>query len=81
VTPTLKSRVPDTSQDQERVIATAPNTFAAGWNARCDNRPFDRKSSAEWKNGWKLADGCDSRGRVPFNGYHTDSRSKLHSIR
>ena len=43
------------------------DTFAAGWNARCDKQPFDTTKPADWKQGWKDADRTDAAERVPFN--------------
>jgi hypothetical protein len=48
-------------------MANFPNTFAAGWNARCGNKPFEKKASGDWQDGWKFANDCEPRGRVPFN--------------
>jgi hypothetical protein len=37
------------------VNVVTPHTFAAGWNAACDDGPLDRRENADWKAGWRQA--------------------------
>jgi hypothetical protein len=52
------------------VNIVAPHTFAAGWNAACDDELLDRRESADWKAGWRQAMALppNDRKTYRFNG-------------
>jgi hypothetical protein len=36
-------------------VGSIPHTFAAGWNAACDDEPLVPRASADWRAGWRGA--------------------------
>jgi hypothetical protein len=51
-------------------VDAIPHTFAAGWNAACDDKPLAPRASADWRAGWREAMALppSDRKRYRFNG-------------
>lgn len=43
------------------------DTFAAGWNARCDNKRRNDSKSRDWLEGWNMCDSAPENERFKFN--------------
>ena len=51
-------------------VGSIPHTFAAGWNAACDDGPLDPHESEDWRAGWRGAMALlpSDRKAYRFNG-------------
>jgi hypothetical protein len=43
------------------------HSFAAGWNARCDGEELDKLESADWRQGWRMAEAYPDEAFRKFN--------------
>jgi hypothetical protein len=57
------------------LVGSIPHTFAAGWNAACDNEPNVPRESKDWRAGWREAMALppSDRKTYRFNGVKTST--------